>query len=111
MDKKFDHLLEEPIPGKVPSGRAWDSKKVVALSMEEFREFYIASMAEYGDWWEKGPVFCGKCHQRIPSTKKLRVYNGRPLDPTCFLNVYIDERENIIGVRQQYWDKVAALDK
>jgi len=115
MDKKLDDLLwKEPTVWQPPSGRNWNYEKIVALSRDEFAEFYFALMAEYRDddkWWEKGHVICKECHQEIPGPEKLRRFYGNTLDPTCFLKVYLRERDNIEGVMQKYWDKVASLDK
>ena len=73
-------------------GRSWNYAKLLALSDEDFAEFYFNLMKEYGEnefLWEDGNnPSCSECHGAIFSPKDLRKYYESNLHPKCFQKVY-----------------------
>jgi hypothetical protein len=91
-----------------------DYSKVLALSDEDFAEFYLARMTEYktkDGWWSKGKIpYCSECQQPIKGAKDLRRLYGRSLHPDCFRKVYRERVSQETEIVKQYWDRVASLD-
>ena len=97
--------------------RAWNYKKLLTLSNEEFAEFYLKSMEEYKDLdglWKDGKVpSCSECHREISEPKQLRRYYGASLHPECFEKVYEQYFLPSVGksskVIVKYFERVAKL--
>lgn len=98
----------------MPGTRNLDYARIAELSDEDFAKLYLELMTEYKDkngWWSPDKIpHCGVCHRVITGPAELRRYHGRTLDPTCFKEVYAEERKDFDGSpMQKYWDRVANL--
>lgn len=91
----------------------FDFKKIMALTNEEFSQFYLEAMQEYKDkngWWQEGKMpSCGVCHEIIPGPAQLRRYYGRTLNAKCFRELWAKERNEHRKSDQQYFDRIAKL--
>tara|TARA_Y100000310_G_scaffold261214_1_gene270473 strand:+ start:379 stop:729 length:351 start_codon:yes stop_codon:yes gene_type:complete len=112
-----DFVIREE-PGAVTlnyglGGRQLNFKKIASLPQDEFAKLHLELMEEYRDengWWSEDKIpHCGACNEVIQEPKDLRRYHGRSLHPTCFNEVYGEERDSTSEFWKKYWDKVAKL--
>jgi len=115
-------ILEKVIlsPGDFSTGlrtRKINHEKVLALSDNDFEQFYLELMTEYKTkegWWnldnsESIPQ-CDNCHKIIPNPESLRRYHGNSLHPNCFREEWAKERGTYNNsILKRYFDRIAAL--
>lgn len=95
-------------------GERFDYEKLLAISENEFRQFYVELMCEYRDkdeWWSKGKVpKCAECRQVITKPENLRRYYGQSLDPTCFNVVRERQKHTETETMKRFWNRVSQLE-
>ena len=92
-------------------------EKVIALSDNDFQQFYLELMTEYktkDGWWnpdnsESIPQ-CSNCRKIISGPEQLRRYHGNSLHPNCFREEWAKEGGSYNNhALKRYFDRIAQL--